>query len=122
MQFGLSPNDLSHAGRVTGIDPRVDPQTRLVSMQALLDDNRNELIVPGQFLHVRINLPVEENVATVPQTAVISSLYGDYVYVVETENKENSPHGREAGLRQGRTARGRRVGSRSRALRRDRRS
>ena len=122
VQFGLSPNDLSHAGRVTGIDPRVDPQTRLVSMQALLDDNRNESIVPGQFLHVRINLPVEANVATVPQTAVISSLYGDYVYVVETENKE-TPRTvvKQVFVKVGRREGGV-VGSRSRALRRDRRS
>jgi membrane fusion protein (multidrug efflux system) len=48
-------------------------------------------VVPGQFLHVRINLPPEPNVVTVPQTAVIASLYGDYVYVVEQEEKNGEP-------------------------------
>jgi membrane fusion protein (multidrug efflux system) len=88
VSFGVRETELTRHGRVIGIDPRVDPQTRLVSVQALLDDNSDESIVPGQFLHVRINLPEEPGVVTVPQTAVVASLYGDYVYVVEQEEKD----------------------------------
>jgi membrane fusion protein, multidrug efflux system len=91
VRFGLKETDLALQGRVTGIDPRVDPQTRLVSVQGLLDDNKDEAIVPGQFLQVRIDLPPEPNVVVVPQTAVISSLYGDYVYVVEKEAQAENP-------------------------------
>jgi membrane fusion protein (multidrug efflux system) len=89
--FGLNETELTRSGRVIGIDPRVDPQTRLVSAQALLNDNKDEAIVPGQFLHVRINLPSETNIVTVPQTAVISSLYGDYVYLISDEPKDGQP-------------------------------
>ena len=64
---------------------RVDPQTRLVSVQAILDGNKDHAVLPGQFMHVRIDLAPQPNVVTVPQTAVVSSLYGDYVYVVERE-------------------------------------
>jgi membrane fusion protein (multidrug efflux system) len=88
VRFGLTATDLVFSGQIIGIDPRVDPQTRLVSVQALLEDNRNQRILPGQFLHVRIDLPVQPNVVTVPQTAVIASLYGDYVYLVEPEEKD----------------------------------
>lgn len=87
VSFGLSESELDKSGKITGIDPRVDPQTRLVPVQAVLDDNSDRSIVPGQFLHVRINLPPEPNVVTLPQTAVVASLYGDYVYVVEQEDK-----------------------------------
>lgn len=83
VRFGSSDASLDHAGKIIGIDPRIDPQTRLVSVQALLDDNGDGAVVPGQFLRVRVDLPPEPNVVTVPQTAVVSSLYGDYVYVVE---------------------------------------
>jgi membrane fusion protein, multidrug efflux system len=65
----------------------VDPQTRLVSVQAVVDDNRDEAIVPGQFLRVRVELPPEPNIVTVPQTAVIASLYGDYVFALEEEKQ-----------------------------------
>jgi membrane fusion protein (multidrug efflux system) len=87
VRFGLTEADLSFSGHVVGIDPRVDPQTRLVSVQAVLESNKDQAVMPGQFLHVRIDLPAQPNVITVPQTAVISSLYGDYVYVVEQEDK-----------------------------------
>jgi membrane fusion protein (multidrug efflux system) len=83
VRFGLSEATLDRPGKIIGIDPRIDPQTRLVSVQALIDDNRDRSIVPGQFLRVRIDLPAEPNVVTVPQTAVVTSLYGDYVYLVE---------------------------------------
>jgi len=83
VRFGATEGDLSLKGKVIGIDPRVDPQTRLVSVQAGLDESNATIVVPGQFLRVRIDLPVERDVLTVPQTAVVSSLYGDYVFVAE---------------------------------------
>jgi membrane fusion protein (multidrug efflux system) len=83
VRFGTSDARLDRTGKIVGIDPRIDPQTRLVSVQALLDDNRDRAVVPGQFLRVRVDLPPEPGVVTVPQTAVVTSLYGDYVYLVE---------------------------------------
>ncbi|NJL07436.1 MAG: efflux RND transporter periplasmic adaptor subunit [Methylacidiphilales bacterium] len=91
VRFGRADDHLDHAGKIIGIDPRIDPLTRLVSVQALLDDNRDHAITPGQFLRVRIDLPAESNVVAVPQTAVVTSLYGDYVYVVEEAAKAGQP-------------------------------
>lgn len=85
VRFGSTENDLSARGHISGIDPRIDPQSRLVSMRAVVDDNASAGIQPGQFLRVRIDLPPEPNVLTVPQTAVVSSLYGDYVFVAEPD-------------------------------------
>jgi membrane fusion protein (multidrug efflux system) len=87
VRVGVSENDLPFTGHVIGKDPRVDPKTRLVSVQAVIEENKNGAIVPGQFLHVRAILPAEPNVVTIPQTAVITSLYGDYVFTIEPEEK-----------------------------------
>src|SRR5690606_24669965 len=38
---------------------------------------------PGQFGQGRVELPEEKGVLAVPQTALTSSLYGDYIYVVQ---------------------------------------
>jgi membrane fusion protein, multidrug efflux system len=91
VRIGVTPADLPFKGKVTGKDPRVDPKTRLVSVQALIDDNRDGAVLPGQFLHVEAVLPPEPDVITVPQTAVITSLYGDYVYTIEQEERAGQP-------------------------------
>lgn len=91
VRLGVTETNLPFKGRITGKDPRVDPRTRLVSVQALVEDNKDGAILPGQFLHVEVILPPQPNVITVPQTAVIASLYGDYVYIIEQENRDGQP-------------------------------
>jgi membrane fusion protein, multidrug efflux system len=88
VRLGVSETDLPFTGRIIGKDPRVDPKTRLVSVQALIEANKDGAILPGQFLHVEVVLPPQPNVVTLPQTAVITSLYGDYVYTVESEERD----------------------------------
>jgi membrane fusion protein (multidrug efflux system) len=84
-KFGLTGEEFPYQGKIIGIDPKVDPQTRLVSVQAEVDNPNGELR-PGQFVRVRVVLPAVANVIALPQTAVVTSLYGDYVYVVEAED------------------------------------
>ncbi|MCQ0969885.1 efflux RND transporter periplasmic adaptor subunit [Paracoccus sp. TK19116] len=67
-------------GEITGIDPRVDAASRMVSLQGEIG-NADGRLTPGQFVRIEVQLPVEENVIAVPQTALITSLYGDHVYV-----------------------------------------
>ena len=81
VRFGAEKANLAFAGRILGTDPKADPSSRLVAVQAQLD-NAGGQIRPGQFLAVRVDLPGEHNVISLPQTAVMPSLYGDYVYVV----------------------------------------
>lgn len=87
---GFGEGDLSMAGKVIGIDPRVDPKTRLVAVQAAISDTAGQRVLPGQFVRVRVELKPQPNVLTVPQTAVVSSLYGDYVFVIEAEQKDGA--------------------------------
>lgn len=72
----------SAKGTIIGIEPQVDSNSRMILVRAEVSNPSGQLL-PGQFLRVRIDLPAEENVIAVPQTAVSSTLYGDSVYVVE---------------------------------------
>lgn len=90
VRVGMKEADLPFKGRIIGKDPRVDPKTRLVAVQALVEDNKDGAILPGQFLHVEVVLPEQPDVITVPQTAVITSLYGDYVYTIEQEERDGN--------------------------------
>lgn len=79
----------THSGRIAGIEPRIDPNSRLVTVRADVE-NPDGSLNPGQFLRVRVELPEEPGVIALPQTVVTSTLYGDSVYVVrdgETEGE-----------------------------------
>jgi membrane fusion protein, multidrug efflux system len=89
VEVGADANHLDHKGTITGIDPKIDPQSRLASVEARID-NHDGGLNPGQFVRVRIELPAEPNVVAVPQTAVVTSLYGDYVYKVEEQKAEDA--------------------------------
>jgi membrane fusion protein (multidrug efflux system) len=80
--FGLSDQEFRYPGKITGVDPKIDPQTRLVSVRAEVQNTDGQLR-PGQFIRARVALPPEANIMALPQTSVVTSLYGDYVYVIE---------------------------------------
>src|SRR5690606_12737462 len=80
--------DAVFEGKITGIDPKIDPSSRLISIRAEIDNSDNRLM-PGQFVRVEVILPDEDGIIALPQTAVVTSLYGDYVYIVrEVEGGE----------------------------------
>ncbi|MEI9404465.1 efflux RND transporter periplasmic adaptor subunit [Mesorhizobium argentiipisi] len=82
VKLGTNLADMSFAGSIRGIDPKIDPASRLVSIRGEVANPEGKL-TPGQFVQIRVELPQENNVISVPQTAVTTSLYGDYVFVVE---------------------------------------
>ena len=91
IKLGLTDSDISFSGEIIAIEPRIDPATRLISVRAKVDNPEGKLR-PGQFAQVRVTLPKEDEVYTLPQTALVSSLYGDYIYVVRpAENKPDAP-------------------------------
>ncbi|PWL17876.1 efflux transporter periplasmic adaptor subunit [Falsochrobactrum shanghaiense] len=81
---GPSSTSLDNRGEIVGIDPKIDPSTRMVSVRAEVENSKAHL-TPGQFVQVRVELPKEDNVLTLPQTAIVTSLYGDYVYAVRPQ-------------------------------------
>jgi len=80
-------------GEITGIDPRVNPGSRMVAVRGSVD-NPDRALTPGQFARIRVDLPEEDGVIALPQTAVTMSLYGDFVYVVR--DREEDPDTLEA--------------------------
>lgn len=95
VKVGSNADTLDFTGKIVGIDPKIDPTTRLVSVRAEVD-NPDRKLTPGQFVQVRVELPEESNVIALPQTSIVSSLYGDYVYVVRPEQKQESAKASEA--------------------------
>ncbi|MRX49948.1 efflux RND transporter periplasmic adaptor subunit [Paracoccus sp. S-4012] len=81
VRMGATTADMRFEGAITGIDPKIDPASRLASIQAEIT-NPDGTLTPGQFVQIRVALPPEEGVIALPQTALVTSLYGDYVYAV----------------------------------------
>ncbi len=79
--------DISAKGQIVGIEPKIDPNSRLVTLRAEVPEAEAQL-TPGQFVAVRVALPEEQGVIALPQTVVTSSLYGDSVYVVRPRPAE----------------------------------
>lgn len=89
VMVGPNADNLTIPGEIIGIDPKVDTSSRLVSVRAKVD-NRNGQLIPGQFLQVRVELPTQPDTIVLPQTAVVTSLYGDYVYKLTPMPAENA--------------------------------
>ena len=68
-------------GRITAIEPMVDPSTRNFKVQATMF-NADGALRPGTFAHVAFNLGGERSVVVIPQTAVSFNPYGNAVYVI----------------------------------------
>lgn len=79
--------DLSAKGAIIAIEPRVNASSRMVTVRAEVENTEGKLI-PGQFLRVRVELPLENGVIALPQTAVTTSLYGDTVYALRGEGED----------------------------------
>jgi len=95
VKVGPSMEQLNYSGTIVGIDPKIDPSSRLVSVRAEVQNDEPRL-TPGQFVQVRVELPKEDNVLALPMTSVVRSLYGDYVYAVrpaQPKEGEKAPEG-----------------------------
>jgi membrane fusion protein (multidrug efflux system) len=89
-RFGVDKASLTFSGKVVGIDPKAEPSSRLVAVQAEVENTKGQ-IRPGQFLAVRVDLPSEPGVIALPQSAVMTSLYGDFVFVIAPPDPTPQP-------------------------------
>jgi membrane fusion protein (multidrug efflux system) len=71
----------SVTGRITAMNPLVDPQTRNIQLQATVA-NGSEKLRPGMFVNVAVRLPGRQKVLAIPATSVLYAPYGDSVFVV----------------------------------------
>lgn len=75
-------------GKVTALDSKLDEATRSVRVQATFE-NGDHRLEPGMFGNVSVLLPAQQDVVTVPQTAITYNPYGDVVYVIESAKDQN---------------------------------
>ncbi len=93
--LGTSDEEMPFQGKIIGIDPKIDPVTRLVSVRGEVANPGGQLS-PGQFVRVRVELPAENNILALPQTALVTSLYGDFIYVVKPAPPKPAEAGKPA--------------------------
>lgn len=69
-------------GRLRFIDPRVDADTRMVSLKALIP-NPDDKLRSGQFVQVSLVRDVHKNAMMVPEDAVMAVSGKTYIFVVQ---------------------------------------
>lgn len=74
-------------GKITTIDPRVDPTTRNIQVEATLS-NVDYQLLPGMFAAVDIATGTPEQYLTLPQTAISYNPYGETIYLVKQNGKD----------------------------------
>ncbi|MBS1783924.1 MAG: efflux RND transporter periplasmic adaptor subunit [Acidobacteria bacterium] len=69
-------------GKVTAVNPKVDPSTRNVQVEATLPNPKRTLI-PGMFANVSIEVGSKQKYLTLPQTAITYNPYGATVFIAK---------------------------------------
>lgn len=72
-------------GRIGFVDPVVDPQTGTQEYRAEFP-NPSHLMLPGEFVHVRVRGLVRHGAIVVPQRAVVEQMGRQIVYVIGPGN------------------------------------
>lgn len=72
-------------GRINFIAPFIDSATGTISYRAIID-NRDNLLLPGQFVHVKVKGMEWKKALYVPQKTLMTGEKGKFVYTVEANN------------------------------------
>ena len=76
-------------GKITAINPKVDPGSRNVQVEAVFANPGRELL-PGMFATVEVLYGAAQHYLTLPRTAVTFNPYGETVYIVEEKGKDKA--------------------------------
>lgn len=78
-------------GEISAIDPKVDPKTRNLHVQATIC-NTEQRLLPGMFVNVDMPIGKSEHQLTLPLTAVSYNPYGETVFVIsEAKDEKGDP-------------------------------
>ena len=80
--------DASFTGKITAVSPKVDTNTRNISIEAQIA-NPDKKILPGMFANVNIKLGEQVKLLTLPQTAVTYNPYGSTVFIAKPTGKKD---------------------------------
>jgi membrane fusion protein (multidrug efflux system) len=84
--------DKKFNGKISALNPKVDPQTRNVQIEARIANPRHELL-PGMYATIKVQAGAAKRYLTIPRTAVTFNPYGEAVYIVEEKGatKDGKP-------------------------------
>lgn len=94
--FKVENSDKVWRGDVYAVEPQVDPNTRTIKIRAIAD-NRERILLPGQFVQVDLILETKEEALLIPTQAVIQEMEGAKVFV--SRNGKAEPVMVTAGIR-----------------------
>ena len=80
--------DQRFEGTVTAVSPKVDASSRNVQVEASLP-NPQEVLKPGMFANVALQVGDQQTYLTLPQGAVTFNPYGETVFLVVPSDKKN---------------------------------
>lgn len=80
--------DQRFEGTVTAVSPKVEASSRNVQVEASLP-NPQELLKPGMFANVALQVGTAQAYLTLPQGAVTFNPYGETVFLVVPSDKKN---------------------------------
>jgi len=82
-------------GKITAIDPRVDPATRNFQAEATIP-NSDRHLMPGMFTRVSVEAGAPVRYLTLPQTAIAYNPYGATIFLAQKKDGEKNLVARES--------------------------
>jgi len=79
-----------YTGIIYAFNSKVDPNSRMLGVRANVP-NQNHLLVPGTFVEVTVYFGRPDILMMVPQTAIVYSLEGNYVYLMKNHKAVKTP-------------------------------
>jgi membrane fusion protein (multidrug efflux system) len=93
-------SDATISGEITAIGAEISSVTRNAIVQSYLNNDKSQLI-PGMAVETKVTLSDPQDVLAVPSTAVIYAPFGDTVFVIEKDKKDNVFKARQQFVRLG---------------------
>jgi multidrug efflux system membrane fusion protein len=72
-------------GALSFVDNTVDPAAGTIKVKAEFD-NRDTTLWPGQYVNTKVTVQTIKDAVVVPQSAIITSAQGTFVYVLEADH------------------------------------
>ncbi len=78
--------ELESFGEIDFVDNQVDPTTGTIAVRALFD-NPQKLLLPGQYVQVRVSQKEKKTLPVVPQSAILEDRDGRYLLLVDEQSQ-----------------------------------
>ena len=71
-----------YEGKIYAFNSKIDPNSRMLGVRAHIP-NKDHALIPGTFVEVTVHLGKAQQPIIIPQTAILYSLEGSYVYLMK---------------------------------------